>query len=57
MLGILHMSNTGVIGMPFTSRNGGLMPFFCLSLGLIGVAFLIWVIQRLTGNSDKKFWG
>jgi len=33
------------------------MPFFCLSFGLIGVAFVIWVIQRLTGTSDKKFWG
>jgi len=33
------------------------MPFFCLSFGLIGVAFVVWVIQRLFGKNDKRFWG
>lgn len=33
------------------------MPFFCLSFGLIGVAFVIWAVQRLSGKSDRKFWG
>lgn len=33
------------------------MPFYCLSFFLIGVAFVIWVIQRLRGKTDSKFWG
>lgn len=33
------------------------MPFYCLSFALIGVAFVIWVIQRLTGKNDHPFWG
>ena len=35
----------------------GLMPFYCLSFGLIGVAFVIWAIQRVLGKNDNEFWG